>query len=430
MAKKFSSEDMENSLKVVAGDKTSPVPSPNVAKKLPVRPPAAAAKRSVAAAISTSEAAKTRVTVVEDEFDHEVAIRLGFLGAGQGGGRMTAAFHDLGYRRAAVFNTTDMDFADIPDAIPRLSLDVGGAAKDTVQAAKALRGREEEVRELLSTAWGNNVEHGMLTVGLGGGTGGGTAKDLIAIAKEYLKDTCGHSKIGAIVSLPPVTEGFQVARNAVNCFQELVELDISPLIVVDNARIQQVYSPSISRLHATSNEIVSQLLHIFNELGATKSSMITFDQAELAQLFDSGLVVLGGATVADNVSEIDSLAMVSSTVREQLNASVLAATDLGTGDKGVCLFVGDQETMDTLSMDYFEAGFTQVDRLLGSSLTQGSPSVLHRGVYLGEFPGMQVYTMLGGLDLPRETLKRLAEKGGLTGAATTASCRIADWLNV
>ena len=202
------------------------------------------------------------------------------------------------------------------------------------------------------------------------------------------------------------------------------------MIIIDNARIQTLYNPSISQLHATANDTVSSLLHLFNQLAAYKSNLMTFDQAELRQLFDSGLVVMGAADIASSAAEISSPTQISSEIRDKLSNSVLAEVDLGTGLKGACLFVGDQDVMDTLSMEYFDAGFTQLDRLLGSDDQQGEEqTVLHRGVYVGSTEGLQVYTMIGDLGLPHKRLQELADKGGLTRDKSKAS-PLADWLGV
>lgn len=364
---------------------------------------------NVAASIKRRKPAAKKQIKIHDEFDYDVAMRMAFLGSGQGGGRVADSFYRIGYRRVAAFNTTDMDFGDLSEGIPKHSLDVGGAAKDTGQARDALRGREEEVRELLIRAWGNDPECAMICACLGGGTGSGTIGSLVQIARTYMQDNVGFSRVGALVSLPTPTEGYQVNRNAVLGFQTLIEMEVSPILIVDNIRIHQLYRPGMSKIHRKANEMISQMLHLFNQLAAIKSQFLTFDRSEFAQLLDAGICVMG----ATDIENIETPADVSAAIREDLVNNILADADLSRGRKAACLFVGSQEVLDEYDLDYFDAGFGQLDRILGSAYGEEVETIVHRGVYLGADEGLQCYTMIAELDPPKKRLAEMARKGGL-----------------
>jgi cell division GTPase FtsZ len=360
---------------------------------------------------------------IHDQFSYDVAFRMAFLGTGQGGGRIADAFYRLGYRRVAAFNTTDNDFDGL--AIDQLhSLETGGSAKDTKQAAAALRHREEEIVDLMMRSWGNELDCALICASLGGGTGSGTAPQLVQVARRYMEDRGLPPRVGALVSLPTVTEGYQVCRNAVTAFKQLMDMQVSPLIVIDNARIQQLYRPGITQLHAKANNTISSLLHLFNQLAAIHSQFITFDRSELAQLLDSGICVMGAASI-DN---INSPADVSKAIREELTNNVLAEVDLSRGKKAACLFVGSQDVLDSLDLSFFDAGYSQLDRTLGSAYDGKVETVVHRGLYLGGEPGLQAYTMISELDPPKERLAELAKKGGLINGGGMSS--IGDYLGV
>jgi cell division GTPase FtsZ len=421
---------MKKSMNTVKGDMKFTPPSPppmqksnrdELEKKAPsANPPAL---RNLAAGLSPRSRRRIeKDVVINDEFDYDVGMRMAFLGAGQGGGRIADAFYRLGYRRAAAFNTTESDFEHLSEKMNKHSLETGGSSKDISLASQSLAGREEEVRDLLIKSWGSELDCALICVSLGGGTGSGTAGQLVKIAREYMKDMVGQQRVGAIVSLPTTTEGYTVNRNAVSGFQELVDLGVSPLLIIDNAKVNQMYKPAMSKLHATANETVSSLFHLFNQLSAVRAE-ITFDRSEFAQLLDSGILVMGAA----DIQKIDSPNDISSAIREDLANNVLAQVDLRTGKKGACLFVASQDILDELPSDYFDAGFSQLDRLLGS-VGNDQQTVVHRGLYVGSEPGLQCYTMIGELDLPKEKLIEMATKGGLTngsgGSATAA------WLGV
>jgi hypothetical protein len=79
-----------------------------------VTPPKKSAVPNVARATAPAPStAVVRPTEIEDVIEAPVALRLAFVGAGQGGGRMAQTFWDIGYRRVGVYNTTTTDFAGI-----------------------------------------------------------------------------------------------------------------------------------------------------------------------------------------------------------------------------------------------------------------------------------------------------------------------------
>lgn len=344
--------------------------------------------------------------VVDDTFDFDVAFKFAFLGTGQGGARLASSFWNLGYRRVSLFNTAESDFQGLPDEIIRHTLRLGGAAKDARFAEQSLNGQEDAIWDLLQRSWGNDVDFGFICVGLGGGTGSGTSGKLVEIARKYLESKGKPPRVGVIASIPNYTEGQQVCRNAVIAFQKLMELQVSPLILIDNNRINEIYRPSLVKLYPTANNVISSLLHLFNQLAAVHSDLVTFDKSELAQLLDHGITVMGAA----DIPKVTNPADVSTAINDQLtNNNLLAKVDLRKGTKGALLFVGSPELLDNLSMDYFDAGFSQMNRLL-----KNSNSVVHRGVYFGGSPGLQAYAMISDLQPPVETLTRLAKEGNIT----------------
>jgi cell division GTPase FtsZ len=412
---------------VTAPTPMAPVSAP--APPAPAGPPTSTGRPSgmstvnvgnIAASLDPSAHVQAAVQVkVSDVFNYDVAFNMAFLGSGQGGARLASSFWDLGYRRVGLFNTAESDFQGLPDEIERHTLQLGGAAKDARFAEQALVGHEEEIWDLLQRSWGNDMDYGLVCVGLGGGTGSGTSGKLVEIARQYMESKGKPPRVGAIVSIPSYTEGQQVCRNAVTAFQKLLELKVSPMILIDNARIHQLYRPGMTQLYNVANSTVSQLFHLFNQLAAVHSPLITFDRSELAQLLDHGICVMGAASLQNVTSPAD----ISAAIRDQLTNNVLAEVDLKLGTKGACLFVGDQNHLDNLSLDYFDAGFTQMNRTL-----KGGNSVVHRGVYIGSAPGLQAYAMISDLKPPVATLAKLAKEANITKAQLSGG--LAQFLGV
>jgi cell division GTPase FtsZ len=433
MSEKPIEEQMQDSLKAAAGEPvpgSNGPPSPGVPAGLqatPVSapvppiaaptPPAAASGvvniANVAAALAPNVSSQAeQQVVVEDAHGYDVAFKFAFIGSGQGGGRLACAFHDLGYRRVAVLNTTESDFAGLPEEVHKHSFNVGGAAKDAQFAADTIAGREEEVWDLMQRAWGNDMDYVFVCAGLGGGTGSGTAAKLVEIARKYMESKGKPPRVGVIASLPEAGEGQQICRNALQSLKWLLDAKVSPAVLVDNHAVRKLYKPSFTAVHSTINSTVAQLFHIFNQLAAVHSPFVTFDRSELAQLLDNGITVMGAAALAPEA--ISSPADISAAIRDQLANSVLAEVDIRKGKKGAVIFVGDIPTLDRLSMDYFDAGFTQMSRTLGSE--GGDSVVVHRGVYPGSAPGLQAYAMISELQPPAKKLTELAKVANISKA--------------
>lgn len=389
----------------------------------------AGARRNAADSLSPDAFRRARTVDVSDAFPagQGVAVNLGFVGSGQGGARMAQSFWNLGYRRVGAFNTTDTDFAGLAGEMPKLSLDIGGASKDTERAERGLRGRGEDVRDLLTRAWGSGTEWGLVCASLGGGTGSGTATALVEAARAYLTDQGREPKVGAVVSLPKVSEGQQQARNAVVAFRRLLEARVSPLVVVDNAKVAAIYQPSMSQLYARANDVVAGLLHLFNRWASVHSDLVTFDKSELLQLLGGGVVVMGAVSV--DPASVTGPADVSKAVRDRLAGNVLADVDLATGAKAGCVTVAGAAVLDEFPSEVFEAPVAALDRMVGTA-RKGEGTVVHSGIYRGESEadsGLQVFTMVSGVDPPYARLSELARKGGVEARVVTS---LADFLRV
>lgn len=359
---------------------------------------------------------------VEDAIEASLAVRFAFLGAGQGGGRICDGFWRAGYRRAAVMNLTNADFKGLSDALPKIDLGVGGAGKDAELARRVAVDRQEDIRNLLVRSWGTTWDHAMICASLGGGTGSGSAPVLVETIRRYAQDMGQPPKVGAVVSLPVADEGYIFCRNAVTTFEKLVELQVSPIIVIDNARVLSLYRPAVAAQHAKANSLAVDLLHLFNQLAAVHSPYVTFDRTEFKQLLASGIVTFGSA----DIPKFESPADVSGAIREQLDGNVLAAVDLGSGTLAACLFVAGEKVLESVGLDYCAAGWTAVARAMDPEGTKAT--LVHRGLYPGAAPGLQAYVMVGGLSVKKSRLVMLAREGGLLGGG--GAPRVAQFLGV
>lgn len=339
--------------------------------------------------------------VRNDRFNFDVGFKMGFVGIGQGGSRIAETFHKLGYGRVGVVNSAHEDLEDIDEAIPRFDMRKGGAGQDMAKGAAYARQHTEDIRNLMTRAVGKDPDYLLCCASLGGGTGSGGIGTLVKVARSYMQD---HGKpaerVGVIVSLPQAYEGQRTCRNAVQAFQEVWELNPSPLVIIDNKRIEQQYQVGALGKFNVCNQQVAKLFHLFNRLAAQRSKLITFDRADYASLLDSGLVVFG----ASRVGQYDSPADIGESVRLQLEETVLAEVDLARGKRAGCIFLGSENLLNEVPMDFFAGGFSTLGRLLAED------HAIYRGVYVGDVEDLRCYTMIGELPPPRSRLAELMQQ--------------------
>ena len=80
-----------------------------------------------------------------------VGFKFGFIGAGQGGGKIVESFHQVGYARVGVINTADQDLASVNIPHKFKFGEQQGAGKDRSVAKKAFINQREDVVALRVT---------------------------------------------------------------------------------------------------------------------------------------------------------------------------------------------------------------------------------------------------------------------------------------
>jgi len=345
---------------------------------------------------------------IKDTF--EAGFKFAFIGSGQGGGRIAQTFHRLGYRRVCAVNTAPQDLATL-DLPQKLCLgSSGGAGKNPTVAKAAFKERKEDVLDFMRRSFGPNLDRIFVCVGAGGGTGAGTAVQLVDTAVELQKSLrCPSDKVGVIVALPKLAEGKRVAANAYNTLSDLMCLvekgHVSPLIVVDNEKIGKLYPLlAVDPFWDTANMSVCSLFHLFNTVCAKHSHYTSFDRADLSTVLDSGFITFG----ANPVDKYDSETDISYAVRSNLSKNILTGgVDLATGNIAAAVVIGGVEVLNVIPQQAIEHAFDQLNRMLKPGNT------VHRGIYRGNKPNLVVYTIIGGLGRPEEKLAELKRLGDL-----------------
>jgi cell division protein FtsZ len=345
----------------------------------------------------------------KDKF--EGAVKMAFIGAGQGGGRIAQSFYDMGYRRVCAVNTTDQDLSGL--TMPNKLLignDRGGAGKDPKEGEAAARESYEDIMDLLMRSWGEGVEQVFVCVGGGGGSGTGSWPVIVDAMREYCKSTNVEKPItkhlGVIMTMPKRSEGSRVQRNAHTAIEKAVSMvdsqtgGISTLVIVDNAKIHDLFPRlPVKKFWPAANANFAAMFHTFNLLAAMDSDYNTFDRADFRSVLRNGMLIFGMTPVED-YEEMDDI---SQAVRQNLKSSLLAdGFDLSTADMAGAIVVAHDDVLGEIPMENIDYAFNSLSRALGNENI-----TLHSGIYEGRREGMQVFTIVSGLEPPRKRMDEL-----------------------
>ena len=341
------------------------------------------------------------------------AVKMAFIGAGQGGGRIAQAFYDLGYRKVCAVNTTEQDRAQLtmPNTL-LLGDDEGGAGKNPAVGESAAKESYEDIMDLLMRSWGEGVEQVFVCVGGGGGSGTGSWPVIVDAMREFCKSTNVEKPItkhlGVIMTMPKRSEGSRVQRNALTAIEKAISMvdsqtgGISTLIIVDNAKIHELFPGTpVKKFWPLANQNFAAMLHTFNILAAKDSDYNTFDRADFRSVLRNGMLIFGMTPVA----EWDEIEDISQAVRQNLKASLLAdGFDLSTADMAGAIVVAHDDVLGEIPMENIDYAFNSLSRALGNENI-----TLHSGIYEGRREGMRVFTIVSGLKPPQERMDELAE---------------------
>jgi len=341
-------------------------------------------------------------TAVEDEAGGSQVFA--WIGSGQGGGRLAKAFYDRGYRKCIAVNTSNQDLAtlDLPKA-QKLLLDVGeqGAGKDMARGREAASKYKQHIFDLMRKIYGNNVDHLFVCIGAGGGSGSGSTDILIEVAKKYMK-YIGHDnpekRVGVVLSLPTRGEAGspQVAKNAHEVLSTTNELavnnDISPLIILDNAKIEKMYKGlTVKKFWPTVNNTISGLFHVFNVLTNQSSPYTSFDPTDYATVLQCGGVMVMGVA---KLKEFEDEQSVSRAVKSNIEKTLLSDVDISDARVAACVAVGGKDIMENTAglMDSLSYGFDTLSSLCPNA-------TLHRGIYEDNKDTLRLFTLVSGLSV-------------------------------
>ncbi len=339
--------------------------------------------------------------------------KFGWIGTGQCGGRLAKSFHDLGYGKVLAVNTAyhDLNDLDLPSS-QKILMDIGrkGAGKDMVRGQQAATQYRQDIIHSIEQIFSENVDHIMLALGAGGGTGSGSVLPLIDTVRTCAKHIGLRNperKIGVLMTLPTDGEAAspKVGRNAYEVASELSRMaangEISPLIIIDNEKISRMYPGlTVKSFWPTINTTVSGLFDIFNRLSALSSPYTSFDSVDYQSIMESGGSMIMGLTKVDYFQRRYDI---SEAMKSNLGKTLLAGGfNLESARVAGAIVVGGKQIMAGTPglQDSINHAFDVLTDLTGQA-------TIHRGIYEDTRDSLRVYTIIGGLDSCHERLEEL-----------------------
>lgn len=332
----------------------------------------------------------------------ERSLNLGVLGSGQAGSRIAEAFYKLGYDTCVV-NTAmqDLKFIDIPDSNKLLlEYGLGGAAKEIEIGKAAAEAHRAEIVQLVHEKLGN-AQVNVLCLSLGGGSGAGSCETLVELLAEQGKP------LVVMTVLPMDTEDAQTKANALETLSKLANLTrskkVSNLIVVDNAKIEAIYS-NISQIdfYGVANKAIVETIDVFNTLSSMPSSVKGLDPMEWGKLFTDGegLTVYGELTVENYVEDT----AIAEAIVNNLNGNLLAGGfDLKQSRYVGVIIAANKDVWSKIPSSSITYAMAMVNDQCGT------PKGVFKGIYTIETndPVVKVYSMFTGLGLPDSRVTQL-----------------------
>jgi cell division GTPase FtsZ len=368
------------------------------------------------AALKARLSKKQEEAVPEVVATREVSINIAVVGVGQAGSRIAEEFHHLGYD-VGVINTSaqDLKFIDVlPNQKLLLEGSLGGTGKDLDLGREIFSENEGKVVEFVEgVVAGNDMVY--LSVSGGGGTGSSSVDTMIPLLYSM------GLPVGVIYVLPKATEDSQSKKNSIETIARLAKMTtedmISSLVVVDNARIEQIYGGlSQSQFWATANSAIVEPINLFNSLTAQASKHTSLDPSDFGKIISEGDCSIYGVIEVDDYMEEIALA---EAVTDSLGGNMLAAGfDLAQTRTGGVIIIGPEEALDRLPAVNIDYAFHMV-----SELTKGAN--IYRGIYTqpSDTDAVKIYSWFAGLGLPKDRIENLRKESKAQDAVSAEKAR-------
>ena len=211
-------------------------------------------------------------------------IKFGFVGCGQGGGKIADLFAQKGYRTIAI-NTSPVDLSALTMIPHEYRISIGsrlGAGKDPRVGQEAIRIDSAKVQKVIHDYFARDVDYVFVTACLGGGTGTGVVADTIEICRQMGLTT------GCVCTIPLASESLEEHKNALKGLDILSDISPTPLYFIDNELLRARFgNRPIMGFWPMANEAIVSSLDEVNQIPNRPSSMFVFDREDFFRLLNT-----------------------------------------------------------------------------------------------------------------------------------------------
>jgi len=355
---------------------------------------------------------------IEDANRADGCIRYGLIGSGGCGNRIVRSFYQLGYTKVLALDTTseELDLLEMPAGrkyLIRADFESEPIGRNMEIGSKAVGVNQQKLLHLARETFGTAVDHIMVCIGAGGGTGGGSVFGLVEVAKRYARYIGlenPNKSVGVVMVLPAsnIGSGLPTAENAYKVASKLSQMasagKISPLIIIDNDVINKIqWSGKKQSLWSGINEGFAELFDKFNRLSSQSSPYTSFDPIEYRSIIQAGGCMMMGASQVNNP---DDPFAISEAVKNSLGQSFFAADfDLSTTRQAGCIVVGAKKLIASIKglQNNIDYAFDVLNEITGNA-------TIYRGIYEDDGDVLRVYTIVGGLRSPSSGLQQLHKR--------------------
>ena len=339
------------------------------------------------------------------------SIKYGVIGLGQAGGRIAEQFWKFGYKAIAI-NTAEQDLAFLSfpnESKLHLPFSLGGAGKNQLIGQQAAEANFDKIKEILVTI--TDIDQLLVCVAGSGGSGAGSLVPVLQAISE-IEPLIGLP-ISVIFALPTQDEGAIAKSNAIKTLDRISKMVndsiLSALIIVDNAKIQQLYPDvSIADFWKLANFDIVNHFNIFNTVSKCATNFEALDPMDFANIVSSGGCLIYGRVEVEVEKDgesfkFDEQALAEAIVQSASQSVLAEGFDTKQAVSTGVIITGSEKVLAQLPA-------VQVNYAFNSLLdTVGSEATVYRGIYTDDTLDNKiiVYTIFSGLGLPSDRINQL-----------------------
>ena len=326
-------------------------------------------------------------------------IKFGFIGCGQGGGKIADLFAQKGYKVLAV-NTSPVDLSALTMIPNEYRICIGsrlGAGKDPRVGQEAIRGDSEKVKKIIQDYFYHDVDYVFVVACLGGGTGTGIVADIVELSRQVGITT------GCMTTLPLGSESLEENKNALKGLDILTDVSPTPLYLVDNELLRVKFgNRQVVGFWPLANETIVNTLDEVNQIPNRPSSMFVFDREDFFRLLNTPGCFIP-LRIELEIPESNDPTKLATACRQEVVRILAENSFQGESTRVAALLVCPEN---------YRVNAESVELLYQECQTLTNTPTLFRGLYIDKSlqRKMVLHLLLAGLEVPSGRLQEMRTK--------------------